>query len=439
MEHSPPASIDAERATLGSLLLNREAMVAVAPWLPVAAFYLEKHAWVYEACLACYAARTPPDLRMVAEQLKRRGRLDPIGGIAYLADLTDAVPTSYHVEYYARIVARTALLRSLIAAGGKIAALGYDEEQDIEVTIARAQQLLLEATARPGDGALTPIAQITAALYDELSRDVPPGQQTGLRDLDDLTGGLHAQDLIILAARPSVGKSALAMTVAVNVAELSRQDVLVFSLEMSRDQLAQRITAMHADLDLMAVRQRALSTTQLTAYVGSLGQVGDLPIWIDETPAQSAEQLRTAGLRFQAEHGPIGLIVVDYLQLMSTARRDGNRTQEVSDISRGLKALAKELRCPVLALSQLSRAVEQRASHVPLLSDLRESGQIEADADLVLFIHREELYDRDTDKKGLAELYIAKHRNGPLGVVPLRFDAPTTKFMTLTYRPPDGY
>lgn len=439
MDRSLPADVEAERATLGSVLLNREAMVAIAPWLPVAAFYLDKHAWIYEAMLACYASRVPPDLRMVAAQLTRRNRLDAIGGIPYLADLSDAVPTSYHVEHYARIVERTALLRSLILVGGKITALGYDEQEDVEATVARAQQLLLEATARRGDGALIPIAQVTATLYDELSRDAAPGQQTGLRDLDDLTGGLHPQDMIVLAARPSTGKTALAMTLAVNVARLSGQHVLVFSLEMSREQLAQRVTAMHADLDLMAVRQRALTTEQLTTYVGSLGQVGDLPIWIDETPAQSAPALRNAGLRFQAEHGPVALVVVDYLQLMSAARRTENRVQEVSEISRGLKALAKELRCPVLALSQLSRAVEQRASHVPVLSDLRESGQIEADADLVIFIHREELYDRDTDKRGIAELHIAKHRNGPLGVVPLRFDPRTTKFSSLTYRLPEGY
>jgi replicative DNA helicase len=441
-EKTIPADIEAEKATLGSVLLNREAIIAVAPWLMAEYFYLEKHAWIYEAMLACYAARIPPDTRTVSSELHRRERLETVGGISYLSELVDSVPTSYHVEYYARAVERTALYRRLIVAGGKIASLGYDTQDDLETTQADAQAVLNAALSRRGQGALIHVSQIASALYDaitargEADSSVLTGTPSGLRDLDDILGGLQKQDLIVLAARPSVGKSGMALTIA-DYAARSGHTVVIFSLEMSHEQLVQRLTAMHSGESLHRVRHARLHDEALVRAIGALGQVGDLPLWIDETPAQSCAQIRGTALRFRAEHGPIGLVVVDYLQLMVAPSRDGNRVQEVSEISRALKALAKELDCPVLAISQLSRAVEGRQSHVPLLSDLRESGAIEQDADIVLFIYREEIYDRETDKKGVAELYIAKHRNGPVGVVPLRFDAATTSFHDLSYRTPD--
>jgi replicative DNA helicase len=864
MEKSLPANLDAERATLGSILLNREAIVAIAPWLPTAAFYLEKHAWIYEAMLACYNARVPPDTRTVSDELRRQDRLDPIGGISYLAELVDAVPTSYHVEYYARIVERTALLRQLILAGGRIAALGYDEQDDLEATLDKAEATLFEVSQRRSTQDFVHIGQIIDSYYEQINylqehHGEVVGVPSGFRDLDEITGGLQRSDLIILAARPSVGKcvaawtliddpttgerltieeyikrrlptiygvspqgevrlarisdwidsgvqpcyrvrtrtgrtievtghhpfltargwtplhnltvgdgiavpravptfgsdeswpldlvrllayfiaeggltsrspafantdpvivddfkaiiarhfpvcrlrqerityivaqkktaqpdrggimppnpvtqwlaqlglmgklsrdkffpacvwtwsqhymaeflrtlmncdgsiyqiggfprieftvasrqlaadvhhafirfglvakfyqtkhgawrvevtdpesvqryqeqigwigekstrfaepalrhrvrrsnnghapqetwelvraaarsqglsmielarrsgettragkfagynphtsrslpqtrqagyaavlddphltllaspdiywdeiisieyigehqvydltvpdganfiaqdifvhnTSLALSLAYNVATLHQATVGVFSLEMSREQLVQRLLALDTGINTHTLRTGHIRDTELQVLMEAMGRLASTPIYIEDTPGLSVMEVRSKARRLQSQSG-VDLIVIDYLQLMA-GRRTDNRVQEVSEISRGLKALARELNVPVIALSQLSRAVEGRQSHVPMLSDLRESGSIEQDADIVMFIYREELYDKETDKKGIAEIHIAKHRNGPIGVVPMRFDANTTRFMDLTYRSPDGY
>lgn len=441
IDRSPPASLDAERATLGSVLLNREAIVPIAPWLREQDFYLEKHTWIYQACLACYHARTPPDIRMVADMLRQRGQLDQVGGIGYLVELTDAVPSSYHVEHYARIVERTAVLRRLITAGGKIASLGYDEHTEIDATIADAQACLTEAVLRTSETGLVSFAQIADRVYQlyDQDADAQPATPTGFRDLDELLiGGLHRQDLVLLAARPSVGKSTMAGNIAATAAERGHT-VLVYSLEMSDENWFQRHVAGRAGISLSAIRARELRDHDMEPFLLEIGRAAGLPIFVDETPGQTPISIRTSALRHAATHGPPGLIVVDYLQLMESPRRDGNRVLEVSEISRSMKRLARELDAPVLALSQLSRAVEARASHMPMLSDLRESGALEQDADVVMFIYRPELYDKETDMKGIAELHIAKHRNGPVGVVPLRFDASTTRFLDLSYRDANGY
>ena len=442
-DHPLPADIDAERATLGSILLNREAIVPIAPWLKPEHFYLEKHAWIYTAMLACYDRQQPPDIRLVAAELTSRGRLDAVGGYPYLADLSDAVPTSYHVEHYARIVERCAVGRAIIAAGARIAALGYNQHSDPDALLAAAYQVLDDAADRPAsDDALVPISAVLDAQYDAIrdaidrGEQVQLGVQTGLRDLDELTGGLHKQDLIVVAARPSVGKSALAACIAYHVG-MARRRVDVFSLEMSREQYTQRLIAIDSGLNLHAVRLWNLSERDLSAYLTTMGRLSECPIAIDDGAALSVADIRARVLRRAAQLGRPELVIVDYLQLMQ-GRRDDGRVQEVSDISRGLKNLAKELDVPLIALSQLSRAVEGRTSHVPMLSDLRESGAIEQDADIVLFIYREELYDKESDKKGIAELHIAKHRNGPIGVIPARFDSSTTRFSDLTYRTPDN-
>ena len=442
MEKSLPANLDAERATLGSILLNREAIVAIAPWLPTTAFYLEKHAWIYEAMLACYNARVPPDTRTVSDELRRQDRLDPIGGIPYLAELVDAVPTSYHVEYYARIVERTALLRQLIIAGGRIAALGYDEQDDLEATLDKAEATLFEVSQRRSTQDFVHIGQIIDSYYEQINylqehHGEVVGVPSGFRDLDEITGGMQRSDLIILAARPSVGKTSFALSLAYNVATLHQATVGVFSLEMSREQLVQRLLALDTGINTHTLRTGHIRDTELQVLIEAMGRLASTPIYIEDTPGLSVMEVRSKARRLQSQSG-VDLIVIDYLQLMA-GRRTDNRVQEVSEISRGLKALARELNVPVIALSQLSRAVEGRTSHVPMLSDLRESGSIEQDADIVMFIYREELYDKETDKKGIAEIHIAKHRNGPIGVVPMRFDANTTRFMDLTYRSPDGY
>lgn len=436
-----PQNIEAERATLGSLITNRDAIVMVTDWLTPDMFYLERHGQIYQAIQRLFNRRTPPDLRTVSDELKRTDLLDTIGGLEYLIGLSDAIVTSYHVEYYAREVERVAILRRLITAGTQIARLGYDQAQDADTALGSAQKALADISARMVRGGLVPLSDLVDREYVRLEKAANdgagaiPGCRTGFLDLDELTGGLQDQDLIILAARPSVGKSALMACLARGAATVGERDSLIFSLEMSSEQLTQRLTSMESRVDSSRIRTLRMNEGDTGAFVSALGALASTTIAIDDTPAVSVSYVRTQAFRHQAAHGRPLIIFVDYLQLMTDPTQPiDNRVQLVSAISRDLKALAKEMRCPVVALSQLSRAVESRQSHVPMLSDLRESGGIEQDADVVLMLYREELYDRDTDKKGIAELYIAKHRNGPVGVVPLRFDNQTTRFETLTYR-----
>lgn len=440
-----PYSIDDERATLGSVLLNREAIIPIAVFLRPDQFYLEKHAQIFEAVMDCYEQSIPPDIRTVADALRRRDRLDAVGGVVYLSSLSDGVPTSYHVEYYARVVERTATLRALILAGSTIAALGYREQDELEQTISAAYAALDGATTRAAtDDGLLAVASTVDAMYETIATAIEGGDgprfglRTNFRDLDEITGGLQPTDLIVLAARPSVGKSSFALSLAHNVATAGAS-VAVFSLEMSREQCVQRLIALDTGLNLQQVRLWTMRESELAVYMEALGRIHAMPLHIDERMALTVTDIRSRVLRHIAQHGPVDLVIIDYLQLMAGGKRTENRVQEVSEITRGLKQLAKELHRPVLALSQLSRAVESRQSHVPMLSDLRESGTIEQDADIVMFIYRSELYDKDTDQKGIAEIHIAKHRNGPIGVIPMRFDANTTRFLDLTYRTPEGY
>jgi replicative DNA helicase len=441
-----PFDLQAERATLGAILLDREAIIAIAPWLPPEWFYLEKHALVYEAMLACYNRREPPDLATVAAELRRQERLEVVGGLSFLAELAAEVPTAVHIEFYARNVERTATLRGIIEAGGKIAAMGYDETDELEATIARVEAEVTAVTTRRSRQSYVSVSQVVNTLFTQIEkaqehRGELTGLTSGYTELDALTGGLQRSDLIILAARPSVGKSALAMSLAYNVAQQGGATVGVFSLEMSREQLVQRLVAMHTGLDMQRLRTGTLRSDELHVAIEGLGVVSGLPIYIEDTAGLSISELRAKARRMHAEVG-LQLLLIDYLQLMAGAGgpKNQNREQEVSEISRGLKALARELNIPIIALSQLSRAVEGRASHIPMLSDLRESGSLEQDSDIVWFIYREELYDRETEKKGIAEIIMAKHRNGPLGVVPLRFEARTTRFQNLTrYTSPAGF
>lgn len=433
MNRPLPVDLNAERATLGSILLERDVIITIASWLIPDYFYLEKHAWVYEAMLACYHQRIPPDLSTVAAELRRHERLEPIGGISYLGELSAAVPTAVHIEHYARIVERTALLRRLIEAGGKITALGYDEREDLEATLDKAEAELFAVSQRRAQQDFIHVGQVLDAYFEQLTavqeqRGEIAGVQTGYLDLDRLTGGLQRSDLIVLAARPSAGKTSLALSIAYNVG-FAGQKVGIFSLEMSREQLVQRLLAMHTGIDSHRLRTHNIREEEFDLLVSSMGELSNLPIYIEDTPALSVLEVRTKARKLDSQ-GKIAILIIDYLQLMQ-GRKNSNRVQEVGEISQGLKALARELNIPVIAISQLSRAVEGRQSHVPMLSDLRESGSIEQDSDIVMFIYREELYDKETDKKGIAEIHIAKHRNGPLGIVPLRFDAATTHFQNL--------
>ncbi len=448
MERTVPVDINAERAFLGSILVERDAIIAIAAWMQPGYFYLEKHVWIYEAMLACYNHRPsiPPDISTVSDVLRRRGKLEEIGGISYLGELSAEVPTAVHIEYYGRIVERTAILRKLIQAGGKISALGYDEREDLETTLDKAEAELFSVSQHRTTQEFVHIGTVVNTYFEEISTDFHEnrgevvGVPTMYHDFDKITGGLQRSDLIILAARPSVGKTALALNIAHNVATTPdvQGTVGMFSLEMSREQLVQRLLAMQTGVDTQKLRTRNMNDDDLQRVIEAMGVLSAAPIFIEDTPGLSIMEVRSKARRLQSQVG-IDLIIVDYLQLMQSRRSD-NRVQEVSEISRGLKALAREVDVPVIAISQLSRAVEGRTNHVPMLSDLRESGSIEQDADLVLFIYREELYDKETDKKGVAEIHIAKHRNGPLGVVPLRFDSTTTSFQNLErYRIPEGY
>lgn len=440
-----PQNIEAERATLASLLTNRDAIALIAHWFTTDLCYMDRHGLIYTAIHSLFVRRIPPDLRTVTDELRRRDQLDQIGGVEYLIGLSDELPTSYHVEFYAREVLRCAVLRQLVAAGAQIAAIGYDDSRQTDAAIGDAQKALAAIGLHAGSPGLVSMGDLIDREYDRLQRAAngessATGVRTGFRDLDDLTGGLQDQDLIILAARPSVGKSALMLCLARGIVQHGERDVLIFSLEMSKEQIVQRFESMESRVDSSRIRTLRMSEHDTVAFVESLGPLAGLPISIDETAAQSVMEMRSKAYRHQAAHGRPLAIFVDYLQLMTAPGfKPDDRVNIVSAISRDLKAMAKELHCPVIALSQLSRGVESRQSHIPMLSDLRESGGIEQDADVVLFLYREEMYDKETDKKGIAELFIAKHRNGPVGVVPLRFDAQTTRFDTLTYRSPEGY
>ena len=442
MDKALPSNSEAERAVLGSVLLNRDAIIAIAAWLQPDDFYAQQHAYIYEAMLTCYNNRVPPDTRTVADELRRHERLEPIGGLPFLLSLVDSVPSSYHIEYYAQIVQRTALLRKLIGAGGKIAQIGYDESEDVEATLDKAESTLFEVSQRRSTQDFVHIGQVIDTYYEQINylqehRGEVVGVPTGFRDFDEITGGLQRSDLIILAARPAVGKTSFAMSIAHGVASQGNGVVGIFSLEMSRDQLVQRMIAMETGIDTHKLRTGHIRDSELQTVMEAMSRLASMPLYIEDSAGMSIMEVRSKARRLQSRVG-IDLVIIDYLQLMQGRGRE-NRVQEVSEISRGLKALARELNVPVIALSQLSRGVESRTSHIPMLSDLRESGSIEQDADIVLFIYREELYEPDTDKKGIAEIHLAKHRNGPVGVVPMRFEASTTRFSDLTYRSPEGY
>lgn len=440
-----PHNLADERAILSSIIRNREAIVPIAPWLEDTHFYRDANGWIYAAMLACFKARTTPSYPNVAAELRRVNRLDAVGGMDALMSLGDDMSSPYDVESYARRVVDASVKRQGIMAGGKIAAMFYDRATDGEVILASALNLLSSVKVGGVDEVFQPIATAVDAYYDKLDR-VQKGEhsargiQTGYRDLDEITGGLHADELTIVAARPAVGKTAFMLSMAYNIAQHRDCDVLVCSLEMSRDQLLVRLLAMETKIDTHRLRMFNLNEGEVTRVVPALSAVSDLPVFIADISAMNADQVRLATIRHRSKRERPVIPIVDYLQLMGSTRQRENRVQDVSDISRALKNLSRELHVPVIALSQLSRAVEGRQLHVPMLSDLRESGSLEQDADNVWFIYREELYDKETDKKGTAELHIAKHRQGPIGVIPLYFNPSTTRFGTLDqWHSPEGY
>ena len=403
-------------------------------------FYHGANGIIYEAIVDLYNKREPTDLVTLTDELGRRNRLDAAGGIAYLTSLLSAVPTAVHVEYYGKIVERTATLRRLIDAGARIVSVGYREDLSVDEALDSAERAILDVSQRRSTGDFQKIADVIERFFDQLEflqqhRGSIVGVPTDYSDLDRLTGGLQKSDLIIVGARPSVGKTAFALGMAYGAAVQHGRNVGIFSLEMSAEQLVQRLLSMETGVDSHRLRLGMLNDDDWQRVGRAFGRLAEAPIFIDDSAGMSITDVRSRARRLQAEHG-LDLVLIDYLQLMS-GRRSDNRVQEISEISRGLKGLARELNVPVVALSQLSRGVESRADHRPMLSDLRESGSIEQDADIVMFIFREEIYDESSEKKGIAEIIVAKHRNGPVGSINLRFFDKTARYADVElYREP---
>ena len=432
VERPIPTAIPSERAVLGSVLLERDAILVLDGLLLPSEFALQKHAWIYTAMQTCASRQEPPDLVTVAEELRCQGHLDAVGGMSFLAELAMEVPTAVHVEYYARTIKDAALLRRLIQVGGQMVSLGYRTDQALAETVQEAESLLLAALTDQSHRGFHDLAGVCQEYYTWLAtidQDGERGLLTGFPDLDDLMRGLQPGNLVILGGRPGQGKTSFALSLAYAVGVQRRQAVGIVSLEMGRNELLGRLVAIHTGLDTRTCRARPTDHTR-RLILDALGVLSASPIYIEDTAAMSIGTIRSKARRLRMRH-PLDLLIVDYLQLATGDRQHGDRREEVDAISRGLKALARELGCPVLALAQLSRAVEQRASHVPTLADLRESGQIEADADVVLFIYRKDMYEKETAPHGLTEIHVAKHRNGPLGVVPLHFEGSTTRLRSL--------
>ena len=432
----PPQNLDAEMSLLGAVLIDEETLADISEHVTKADFYDKRHALVYDAMMRLYEKHKPVDLLTLTEELKRKNELDTVGGSAFLTELTNYVPTAAHAEAYAELVAQKAIRRRLIKASGEISELGFDEETSTQELLERAEAELFSVSDQSLKQDLVSIETILTDSFDRMeelhrNKGALRGVRTGYRDLDNMTAGLQRSDLIILAARPAMGKTTLVTNLAYNVATIAKQPVLFFSLEMSKEQLVDRMLADASGVDAWNIRTGNLSDDDFSKLSEAMGEMAEAPIFIDDTPGVSVLEMRTKARR-AAHEQPLGLIIIDYLQLMQGSGRDnGNRVQEVSEISRGLKLLARELNVPVIALSQLSRSVEQRSPQVPQLSDLRESGSIEQDADIVMFIYREAYYNPDTDRSNITDLIIAKHRNGPTGKVELYFHPERLRFMSL--------
>ncbi len=432
----PPQNIQAEASLIGSLLLDREAIIKVADIVAGDDFYVDKNRLIYEAILGLYEKREPIDVVTLSNKLESMGELENIGGSAYLAELVNSVPSAAHVVHYANIVAQKATLRRLIDASGKINALAFDENAPLDGLLDNAEQTLFEVSQKHLKQNFSPIREVLAESFDRLDalhkdKKQLRGLPTGFRALDNLLAGLQKSDLIILAARPSMGKTSLAMNIAQNVAIKAGVPVGIFSLEMSKEQLIDRLLAGEAKIDSWKLRTGNLEDRDFEKLNKAMGVLAEAPIYIDDSAMANVMEMRTKARRLQSEHD-LGLLVIDYLQLMSGRQNQSdNRVQEISEISRGLKGLARELNVPVVALSQLSRSVEARHPQIPQLSDLRESGSIEQDADVVMFIYREDYYNKESERQNIADILIKKHRNGPTGDVELYFEADKMLFKNI--------
>jgi len=434
-EKTIPQNVEAEEAVLGALLIDPEAIFRVLPFLRAEHFYLQKHRWIFEAILALHEQRDPVDFLTLTTALEMQERLEAVGGGAYVSQLIASVPSAINVESYARMVEQTSVRRRLLDVASEIARLAYDEEQGVSDVVDKSESALFSVSQQRVARDLRPVQEVVGTYREYLynlyaHRGELMGVTTGFRDMDRLLGGFQRSDLVILAARPGVGKTSLLLTMALKAAERGKL-VAFFSLEMSAEQLVQRMISSISRVDAQRLRIGNLQDDDLPRIEEAIGHLADLPIYFDDTPALTPLQLRTKCRRLHSEHG-LDMAYVDYLQLMTSDTRTENRVQEVSYLSRMLKALARELDRPILTASQLSRAVEQRQDRRPVLSDLRESGSIEQDADVVMFIYRDELYHPETQQPNIAEVIVAKHRSGPVGTVQLYFNRNLTQFADAT-------
>ena len=435
----PPHNLEAEQAVLGSMLIDHEAIIKIADSLHPEDFYSDKHRIIYEAMLDIYNQKEPIDVLSVVNRLEEKKVLETIGGRSFLVSLTNSVPTAANVLNYSGIVQKKSTLRRLIKAANEILSNGYKETDEVDYLLDESEQALFQVSQKYLRQNFVPISNILTEAFDRIDeihkesgklRGIP----TGFKDLDNILGGMQKSDLIIIASRPSMGKTSLALEIARHVAVREKITVGIFSLEMSKDQLVDRLLCAEADVDLWKMRTGKLSDAPGNDDFPKIGQamgiLAEAPLFIDDTATTNIMEIRTKARRLQMEHN-LGLIVIDYLQLMEGRTDNDNRVQVIGEISRALKGIARELNIPVLALSQLSRAVEMSSPPIPKLSHLRESGSIEQDADVVMFIYREEYYKRDTDRKGIADIFIAKHRNGPTGQIELFFEIEKASFKNL--------
>lgn len=437
-ERIPPQNLDAEKSLLGAILISEESLPDITEIVKPKDFYDIRHQHIYNAMWSLYDRHIPVDLLTVRDELKKKKVAEVAGGAAYLSELTNFVPTAAHARAYAEMVQKAAVRRRLISAAAAITENAYDEESETLELLGEAEKSLFEVSAENVHNDLISISDLLSDTFDRLeglykNKGSIAGYKTGYPDLDRMTAGFHKSDLIILAARPAMGKTALALNLANNVANINKKPVLIFSLEMGQQQLINRMLADASGVESFKLETGGFSGEDFSKISEGMAALAEAPIFIDDTPGLTAMEMRTKARRAKKEHGELGLIIVDYLQLMSgsSKRASENRVQEISEISRGLKLIARELDVPVIALSQLSRTVESRSPQIPMLSDLRESGSIEQDADIVMFIYREDYYNPDTDRQNITDLILAKHRRGATGNVELYFDKERVRFMSL--------
>lgn len=431
----PPQNIEAEQAVLGSMILDKEAIATVSEIVRGEDFYRNDHREIFEAIISLYEFDKPVDLVTLIESLKTRNTLDTVGGVEYLTYIAAGVPTTTNVKYYATIVEEKSMLRKLIKSSNEIISMGYDANEEVSYIVDSAEKKIFDLIQKKDSKGIYEINEVLIESINKIeelynAKNKITGVPSGFKDLDYKTTGFNPSELIIIAARPAMGKTAFALNIAQHAAISTKTPIAIFNLEMSKEQLVNRMLCSEACVDSQRVRTGELDDEDWTKIARAIGPLSEAPIYIDDTPGISVMEIRAKCRRLKLKKG-LGLVVIDYLQLMEGKSKSENRQQEISDISRSLKIMAKELNVPVIALSQLSRSVETRSDHKPMLSDLRESGAIEQDADVVMFLYREDYYNPETDKKNIAEVILAKNRNGATGSAELVWIGKYTKFANL--------